>query len=347
MAALEPSSLPLSPQLPVEVPEDLKHITELLDVAKKRRISLIFSEEQVSSRPLFRSEGLYGNPMYFQNLRDLLEGWDVTVIVTYRHVFDWMLSAWKYSRAYTTVHYRPYSAWPTQRGKRYSPAWKKIWGWMTESSAPIQNHLQNTSTGTHTMTVAASFVFIDGVISAWRNSGFPIQIMDFHGKRHVSEQFLCDHVPDAPRSCEYIKQKHENPPQMVIDMLTSVCQDIVFAAAARGVISEEKQRTTKKRTLNRWLRQHLGEVLNKKLADFPLICPPDNELEELLNMSLAIEKEWMPERRVSPDGEAAHRSAFHRTAYVKREYCEVDMGRLFEGVTTWDGLLEALNKTWS
>eukprot|EP00525_Craspedostauros_australis_P010223 CAMPEP_0198128330 /NCGR_PEP_ID=MMETSP1442-20131203/49063_1 /TAXON_ID= /ORGANISM="Craspedostauros australis, Strain CCMP3328" /LENGTH=172 /DNA_ID=CAMNT_0043788471 /DNA_START=22 /DNA_END=540 /DNA_ORIENTATION=- len=169
--------------------------------------------------------------------------------------------------------------------------------------------------------------------------------MNVHSKRQITEQFMCDFIQDAPESCSTLKSRTEETNHNVRNMAFSAYNDIIFTAAQRGVISNFTQQNAHRLKQTEKLAEYHGSQLNLTLADLPLICPKEEELQKLLDISLALEKKWMPQWHATPQGEAAHRASFDRIARKKREFCTVDMDKLFANVRTWDGLLEEMKRT--
>ena len=71
-------------------------------------------------------------------------------------------------------------------------------------------------------------------------------------------------------------------------------------------------------------------------------CPPRDELEMLLNTSLAFERELMPAWYKTPRGETAHRESFWRIVDEKKEFCSVDVNAVLANKTSWDEVLSYL-----
>ena len=75
-------------------------------------------------------------------------------------------------------------------------------------------------------------------------------------------------------------------------------------------------------------------------TSLPILCPPKDTLEKLLNKSLALEEVAMPEFYHSPMGREKHIELFWgKWLRDKKIFCWVDILRLFEGVTTWDEIV--------
>ena len=74
------------------------------------------------------------------------------------------------------------------------------------------------------------------------------------------------------------------------------------------------------------------------MADLPLVCPPQSELELLLNKSLSLEQRLLPQLHQAQE----HADEFWKLAHEDRIFCWVDRKRLLDGQTTWEGVLKML-----
>ena len=124
--------------------------------------------------------------------------------------------------------------------------------------------------------------------------------------------------------------------------------DIVVKAKALGWIANvtfftdnTAEETTERRRirevvdLERYHTQHLGK---DGIHHLPLLCPTREQLQSLLHKALQFERLVFP--GLSPSGTAEHVRAFWEFADQKKEFCWLDIDRLFETATSWQDLLE-------
>uniref|UniRef100_A0A7R9ZTF0 Sulfotransferase domain-containing protein n=1 Tax=Craspedostauros australis TaxID=1486917 RepID=A0A7R9ZTF0_9STRA len=325
---------------PLEVPECIVDAKAVLDVLRLDQTSLIASDEAHSYFGRFVTYmGVYRNPNFFSNMHAIFEGWDVVIVIAYRRMFEWMLSCVKETNAKIGL-YEKYTMhrWPAERGLPMQQPWPQARDW---TSGQDSTHFAINGTLTD------SYMYMDGSTQMWREGGFEVRFLNVHAKRHITQQLVCDIIEDAPKSCKYLEGRSENPVHNSRDMQWYIYNQIIYAGASRYIIGKGVQREKTRIQATDELVQYHQTVLNKTIADLPLACPTDDDLDSLLNASLRMEEEWMPQWYASPQAQEAHRSSFRRLAYDKLEFCSIDTKRLFEGVKIWTGLLEALNETSS
>jgi len=88
-------------------------------------------------------------------------------------------------------------------------------------------------------------------------------------------------------------------------------------------------------------RERLGSNNSKAWNQvLPLSCPPKNELEVLLNKSLAFEELVLPDFYNTPLGKEEHIRLFWDTWLGEKNiFCWVNSDQLFRNATTWDEIL--------
>ena len=95
-------------------------------------------------------------------------------------------------------------------------------------------------------------------------------------------------------------------------------------------------------TMFKELSSYHTEVHQKSWTkSLPIICPPRETLEKLLEKSLAMEEVAMPDFYASPLGKEEHTRLFWNVWLRERKkFCWVDTIRLFEGVTSWNEIID-------
>lgn len=149
---------------------------------------------------------------------------------------------------------------------------------------------------------------------------FPYRILNFHGGK-LRTNFLCDIVPNAPASCALSRSMDQFPEAKANPEQTLFYDAIVTAAADKGWIDKTQYRRP---DVAQGLRDYFEKMLKRSPTDLPQSCPPDSELEVLLEASIAKEKKLMP--HLSEDD---HRRAFHE-AKMKQKFCWIDTERVLE-----------------
>lgn len=174
------------------------------------------------------------------------------------------------------------------------------------------------------------------LMEKWNETTFPIKILNYHAPGHITQKFVCNILTNAPHTCESTSARL--PPV-----------DVNVRSSSAGIYSKIALQFYRNhllpKTSNRWeIIEELQTYLDRKVGllyrQLPFeYCPPKDELEMLLNISLALEREIMPDWYLSPGEEKAHRDSFWRIANQKKEFCSVDMNAIFENKTSWDDIL--------
>lgn len=94
-------------------------------------------------------------------------------------------------------------------------------------------------------------------------------------------------------------------------------------------------------TMFKDLARYHSEVHNRAWTEsLPIVCPPRSQLEQLLDKSLAMEELVMPDFFASPLGKEEHSRIFWNIwLQEKKQFCWVDIDRLFQGATSWDVII--------
>ena len=163
--------------------------------SKQMTRSLILSEETLSWKRYYKS--LYLRDSYFQALKQLFQGWNIHIVITYRRHTKWLLSAFKESN---------------DRGcfGRSSP---KHYNWQSSQFPHSWGVLQNW-TQEATITDASNYKYIDVSLPTWERH-FPntTQVLNFHAQQHISETFFCHILPHAKKTryhnhCQFTVECH-------------------------------------------------------------------------------------------------------------------------------------------
>ena len=290
--------------------------------------SIILSSEHYSSTesPFYDEHGKYFDALA-EALHQLLQDrdkWNVLVVVGYRRYMEWVASALKQLHSAALA---PRRTWG--RHNRLPPTWQTITEWMHRSPPSAKN-----------------YHFTDTILPFWSERGFQTTILNFHGddkRRHISTRFFCDIVPNAPHACQYTLQRPVSRHSRARSSALSSYHNLVIDAAERGLIDK---RSHERHQMVQAVAHYCEDTLGLQHKDLPLHCPAEKELTELLEISLKLEKELMPE--LYQADEQTHRAAFWEMVNDKKAFCTIDTDRLFANSTTWDEVLQALKKNdWS
>lgn len=294
-----------------------------LDQHRQRGDHIVLSDEAYSYKSFLDKK----SSSFWNNLRLGLDGWNVVVVPTYRRYHEWFLSGIKEKNRKGCLRA---GKWPHQGGNACHSLWK-----------PIQKMIADEG-----FSGVNSYTNLDKSISYWKDlGGFDVQILNFHATEHLTCAFYCDLVKNAPSTCEYCRKQrgtNQNPSPAAF----TAYDDIVYEAAKRGLFKESVlQDTTRAAMVADLISYHTKSWKRKGLSDLPLVCPPRQSMEALLNKSLAFEQLVMPELYTTPEGEQEHRDAFWKLVDEEKTFCWVDKKTLLEGKQSWKEVLEALKTT--
>jgi len=294
--------------------------------------SIILSSEHYTNTesPYYDDGGKYFDALT-DALHQMLDShWKVLVVVGYRRYMEWVPSALKQLHSAPLAPRRTYGL-----QNKCTDNWTTISEWMHREPSPS----------------AKNYHFTDSIVPMWsQRGGFPTAILNFHSTdhthndMHISTQFFCHVVPDAPHTCRYTQQRSPDATRQsnARSSALSSYHNLILEAAARGLIDPT---TTPRHTRVSQLADYYEGTLGLKHKDLPLTCPSRAELTELLDISLRLEREWLPEFYRHPVlGETAHRAAFWKLADEKKTFCSIDTDRLLDRKKTWDEVLQALKE---
>lgn len=281
--------------------------------------------------------------------------YDVVMLVTYRRYHEWIFSSvtQTYHRGCLATNRRLHMKWHwlDQGGTRCTEPWYVGREFVMDDAYHFD-----------------SFVNVDIMVPEMRSIGFDLRIMNYHSKEYpfaITQNFYCGMLGNyTPHTCqqslqlwEYQKQESTSGRPTTDTSSSSginrggnkhIYDAIVLALADRGWINTN---TTMRYQARESLTHHHVHVLGKSVADLPLICPPQNAYDKLLQKSLYLEnlmsKDLYGTDMVDPTIQAEHIQQFEKQTYTNRAFCWVDLDRLFQNVTSYyQCLYKALNQTW-
>lgn len=143
---------------------------------------------------------------------------------------------------------------------------------------------------------------------------FPIKILDMH-RGLVRTNFVCEILPDARRTCASSRYTDQHEPENKANQEQSLFYDVLVTKAAEmGLIDTDKN--DRHETAVKLAKYY--EQSGRGPKDLDQVCPPEDQLNYLLERSIAKEKKLMPHL-----SEQAHREAFEE-AKKKKKFCWVD-----------------------
>lgn len=251
-------------------------------------------------------------------LKSMLAGWNVRVVIGYRHYFDWIRSFYyqthKQNRNLDAM-------WPNQGRGRAHPSFLSF----------LDYHLQRKETGDLSVDGGfKNYAFGHHLTISAYNKFSPhfddIKFLDLHDDEDIFTDFVCNILPDAEKTCNKLRtatQKEKEPQGVVKRALQSFdAHRLVEAAFDKGYISAASPKKV------------VVEMVNKKIEatgidsrpEF-LMCPSPTLVARLLNVSIQFENEMLEINKQGTADKAKAKSA-HVSMYQKSEedgrFCEVD-----------------------
>jgi len=229
------------------------------------------------------------------------QNWNVTVVITYRHLFEWLPST-KFQR---------------ERIDRWS-AFKSEWPGPSNKGQPLEPLFP-----TYIQKWRDYHRYCDRVRDSFQNV-FSTVMLSMYNDASLRTTFLCSSVLNAAKSCEISREqdKVQNVTFMNLreDAPSCFYDAVATAAAARGWVNTS---IVERRTVACDVKRYQEQVIRKTFLDFPLACPTTGELEEFLKESLALEATLLS----NDGGSMEHKKSFRMRAAGK-DFCWVDTDSL-------------------
>ena len=256
------------------------------------------------------------------------DDWNVIIVVGYRRYYEWVRSAARQGDANVCLHRR--TKW---NGGKCPSAWSRIQAWMQRDPPSAKN-----------------YYFTDAIVAKWKPYFSNIKILNFHQQQmynkdgHITTQFLCDIVPNAPHACAHRKSQDALDSHAVVrnarDSASAAYNNIAVTAYQRGLMKGTLLARKPRHKVVQHMEDYFQQELNLTISQLPLKCPPHAELEQLLNISISLERQiWnMTDNEV----EAAHREDFWNMANNRKDFCNVDVHAILDDKSSWKEVMEFL-----
>jgi hypothetical protein len=246
-------------------------------------------------------------------LKEFLRPWNVTVVYGYRRFYSWLQSN------------------HNQITKR-----TKLETYIANST----DFLRTNITDFIHQVISNRTPYIDMFTAAQRyQRGFDNNvILNMHEKNTDEvQQFFCHAMPHTVNTCNAIMTSGDletlyNPSRLL------TYYDLAYRAHRLGLIRISSK--DKLDTAVMLIEQHQKVTLKRSDKDFDMMCPDRAMLDQLLEISLHMEKLILPEFFAGPSGEDELRSDFDKQA--TSSLCSVDLTGTIES-NNWKGFFASLN----
>jgi hypothetical protein len=279
-------------------------------------------DEEHCALTVVMSDEYFGNAWqdngYYRALSDSLrDEWDVVIVAGYRRLYEWILSS-KYQRDRTDhIGIGGKELWPSLRvgddrtkavtpkgiGRELQPMFPttfRAWRELYQYTDSILHH-------------------VDGI--------FPIRLINLHSadEKSLVSQLLCVVIAGAEHACALSRQRDVETLEVTTlnsqegKTIPSLYYDAIATEASRvGLIDAEKYT---RRQIREMIRDYHEIALGSLPEDLMLACPSTEQLDELLAVSIDMERYCMPKLGVSSGDD--HRAGFEAKVATKA-YCWVN-----------------------
>ncbi|KAL7447171.1 hypothetical protein ACHAXM_010539 [Skeletonema potamos] len=270
--------------------------------ALKENLNVIISSEQFD---------------YYRPIEDIKhffrEFSSVQILVVYRRFFEWILSNYVQLRR---------SHWDE---------------WYKNKAMKRQNFVQFFES-----TNISSIYKLDRYsVSAYKDykKHFNVTLVNMHAASgDVLDNFFCNPMLNATGTCKLRRDKQLQLGQHNVAPSNAVVYDeIAIAACDAKLLNPTK---ISRKNARKLFKHHQEISLNLTALDIPRRCPSTQKLDELLAVSLEVEREYFPTFFASEQGEKELRKKFQNMV-SKLSFCSVDTAKVLAD-PAWGGVfLEA------
>ena len=280
-------------------------LKSLIRTAKKDGQNLLLSDENLDNR-------------FPETFREVIDSndWDVTVIVVYRRIHQWLVSWYDQINKTTNKdakgnilidpyghpYRREHTLWPDDGGVHIPTfsSWYKEFTQYWDSSELVGKH--------------RSVSFMNAYKPYFKN----IVVHDMHRDGDLMTNFMCDSMPDAPHSCNQLKRQTKRLPRdnQSVDLDFDI---LAVTARERGFLM-----TTYKR---KFVVSRIQNFVKESKKTIPRVCDAEM-IDEIRRWLLDSEKEMFRETW-SEEKTSDLKETFD--AYVESgKLCDIDFDQVFE-----------------
>jgi len=300
-----------------------ERLKERMDYHRTRGNHMIFSIEAMSNH-------LVDRPETWKMFLSLFEGWNVRVVVAYRHYFDWIRSM--YFQQHIGKKYR--EKWPDQQGLAH-PSFQTFLEYHLERWEKRDPSNDGHSWGQHLSLYALQYFgkhFDD------------VQIFDLHQEGDVLTNFICQMVPNAVNMCRRLQKNALVETGVKRESHSFDADRLALAAYQARLFNQNIGRTAAVKTISAELEK-TGDLFKAQ----NLACMDDALVSRFLNASL-----WFEEQVVASSRSPASSVGFRRTpsdhveafqsANRSGKFCEIDTDAVLQ-LPHWKDFLSSMQDT--
>lgn len=271
-----------------------------MDFHRARGNSIIFSIEAMSNH-------LEDRPETWNLFMSLFEGWNVRIVVGYRHYFDWIRSM--YFQQHIGKKYK--EKWPEQRGLP-QPSFQEFLEYHLERWEKGDPSNDGHSWGQHLSLYAVQYFlkhFDD------------VKVFDLHQDGDVLTNFICQMLPKATNMCHRLQKDAFVETGVRRESHSFDADRLTFDAYKSGMLNKDIGRAAAVKII----RAELEKTADLSVAS-NMACLRNDLASKFLNASLWFESQVA---RSAPYADVFHRQPFEheeafQAAVEKRKFCEID-----------------------
>lgn len=285
-----------------------------MDYHRRKGNSIIYSNEAFANH-------IIGQNSTWECLQSMLYGWNVRVVIGYRHYFDWIRSFYYQTNK---QHAKLNKKWPNQGNGKAHPSFQSFLDYHLQrreaDDLSVDGGIKNAAYGHH-LTISAYKKF-----SARFDD---IQILNLHNDEDMVTDFVCRMLPDADKTCHRLRTAAGKDKEKAHSLSKRASQSfdaqrISEAAFDKGYITN----ASPKEVVVEMVNKRIKETGINSRSEF-LVCPPPSLVARLLNVSIEYENEMLAINHqgmlISENDKAknAHMSMYRRNEADGR-FCDVD-----------------------
>ena len=305
---------------------------------------------------IFSAEEFESYPFVLSILAPLQKEWNVKIVITYRRYYEWLVSTYNQNKKMGM------NRWPTKSRRKASNLVEflsKHTLSLNEARDVLENNNPIAKTKKHQWNTQDKFTNLQNLYHTSKELFSDVTIFNFHNNGNLIENFLCNVLPSAKKTCHLNKNKNNmydsknNSQPSFVQMNPSISLDASFltdAAYHNGFLNktlckkdvmesvglrlnqiENRNKDEYSNKLDTHVHAYEGTNLNASLSpSLPLICLSGKDQHNLLQLSLVMEQHWLSEWYETSEGGEMHSQMFYMRSKENNMFCEIDKERILE-----------------
>lgn len=235
-------------------------------------------------------------------LQDLLEGFDIQIVVVYRRFFEWAIS--NFGQMYRHFEGDGWMDWKHLPPKNA----RNVAGYLTvDKIQDMYDHF-----------------YTPNVYQMYKDNGLDVEILNYHAEQDVVSEFFCMPRVNAPTACRAVRESTEDAPNTNRGVSISYDQIAVEAMELGWIDPAKVSRPQARVAVESFLTTEMG--IDE--SDLPHRCLDQISVDMLETYSTETEATLLPDFYKSESGSRALRNKFD--GYRTTSFCTVDVPQLIQ-----------------